>query len=201
MSETFVWPDLAERARPGARALAELRESAAAQGRAQGHAEGLEAGRAAARAEVEEMRVHLRDGLNAVDQAVIRFADLQADRLAVLLRGLCHKLIGHELRTSPDAFEAILGQALARLDGEGTLAEACLHPDDYAVIAPAYHGAVTLHPDPQVAPASVSLRLPEQAADYQPLAIIDELFDTLSEALAQPAAEDADQEPAHDPDD
>lgn len=193
MSETFVWPDLAARARHGAEALTELRERAAVEGRAEGYAEGLDAGRAAARAELEEMRVRLRDGLNAVDAALTRFADLQADQLARLLRGLCQRLIGHELRTSPEAFEAILGQALARLDGDGAAAEAYLHPDDHAVIAPAYHGAVALYADPQVPVASLSLRLPSQAADFQPLAIIDELFDTVVDGVRDGVAHD----PAH----
>lgn len=179
MSEAFVWPNLEERARLGAEALAALRESAQQEGRAAGYAEGLEAGRAAAQAELDRMRVQLRDALNAVDGDVTRFAELQATQLAALLHGLCRRVLGYELTTSLEAFENILSQALARLDGDAGAAEAYLNPDDHAVIAPAYHGAVVLHADAQVPPASISLRLPTQAADFQPLALIDELFEDI----------------------
>lgn len=177
MSEAFIWPELRNRSRDPGQLLHTLREQAAEEGRRCGRAEGLEAGRAAARAEVEAMRAQLTAALTALDTQVTRFAEQQADVLADLLHGLCGKVLGYELRTNRDALQRILDEALARLDGAAGSAEVHLHPEDHAVVAPGYQGRIAMHADPGVAPGSVSVRLPTQAADFQPLLLIDELFD------------------------
>lgn len=176
MSEAFVWRDLRSRPLDPQRELLALREAAVAEGRRSGHAEGLEEGRAAARAELDTMRVSLRDALREVDARVTRFSELQAADLAELLHGLCRRILGAELRTNGAAFEALLGEALGRLDGDAAQIEAFLNPEDHAVIAAAYQGPVVLHADAGVAPACVSVRLPGRAADFQPMKLLDELF-------------------------
>lgn len=183
MSEAFVWPEL--KARPVTPETLEAeRRQAVEEGRAAGYQQGLEEGRAAARAELDELSQRLEQSLSELEASVESYRLTQTGHLTGAVHALCRKVLGHELTTSAEALEGVLAAALARLDGAGGRAEVHLNPEDHAVIAPRYQGSLPLHADDRVARCSVSVRLPDRAADFQPLAVIDELFEELGNDLA-----------------
>ncbi|MEQ8861304.1 MAG: FliH/SctL family protein [Pseudomonadales bacterium] len=182
MSEAFVWPQLKHH---GAGAsLGDLRREAEAAGRAAGHEQGLAEGREAARAEVDEMRTRLGSALESLERQLDDYRIGQVDRLAAVAHALCARVVGHELRTSVDALESVLAEALGRLEADAGAAEVFVNPQDHAVLAGLHQGAMALHSDPSVPPCSVSVRLPTQASDFQPLTLLDELFEDIRNDLA-----------------
>lgn len=183
MGEAFVWPDLG--ARPSvAEAPEAVRRQAEEAGHADGYARGLEEGRAAARAEVERLRGELTRALDDVEDRLRALSEQRADQLAELVRALCHKVLGWELTTSHELLEEIVAEGMSRLEAEAGEAEVYLNPEDHALIVAAYHGSLKLHPDPQVPPSGVSVRLPMQAADFHPGEVVDQLFETVRRDVA-----------------
>lgn len=182
MSEAFVWPELN---RPSAdTSPAEGRQQAEAAGHAAGFERGLADGRAAAEAELADLRDQLTAGLEGLERQLREFRDQRLDTLSELVHAVCRNVVGGELLTSSSLIEGVLAEAMARLDADSTEAEVFLNPEDHAVVVRAYQGALPLHADPDVARFVISVRLPTQTADFQPMALIDELFDDIRDDRA-----------------
>lgn len=177
MSEAFVWPELRARPANAEQALAALRERAVAEGRSAGLEQGRAEGRRLVEAELPALHQQLQKAIAQVDESVKTFRDRQSAMLAEAVHAVCCRLLGVELRSNPQAVEHVLEECLARLDGQGSAAEVHLHPDDHAAIQSAYEGTLTLIADPEVPACGMSVRLPAQAADFDPVAMIDELFE------------------------
>lgn len=177
MSEAFVWPELRARPANAEQALAALREQAVAEGRSAGLEQGRAEGRRLVEAELPALRQQLQSAIAQVEESVAAFRDRQSATLAAAVHAVCCRLLGVELRSNRQAVEHVLEECLARLDSQGGEAEVHLHPDDHAAIQGAYEGTLTLIADPDVPVCGISLRLPTQAADFDPMALIDELFE------------------------
>lgn len=183
MSEAFVWPELTSRPSNPRQALEALREQAAAEGRSAGLEQGRAEGRRAVEAELPRLRSQLKAALDTLDSSVHRYRSQQTDTLARVVHALCRQVLGTELRTSQDALEHILSECMGRLDGQAGEAEVHLHPDDHAALQPHYSGELTLIADPDVPACGLSVRLPGQAADFDPVALVDELFEDVRDDL------------------
>jgi flagellar biosynthesis/type III secretory pathway protein FliH len=177
LSEAFIWPEL--RARPAnvEQGLAALREQALAEGRSAGLEQGRAEGRRLVEAELPALRQQLQNAIAQLEESVESFRDRQSATLTAAVQAVCCRLLGVELRSNPQAVEHVLEECLARLDSQGGAAEVHLHPDDHAAIQSAYEGTLTLIADPEIPACGMSVRLPTQAADFDPVALIEELFE------------------------
>lgn len=183
MSEAFIWPELTSRPSNPRQALEALREQAAAEGRRAGLEQGRAEGRQSVEAELPDLRRQLESALDALDGSIQRYRSQQTDTLARVVHALCRQVLGTELRTNQQALEHILNECMARLDGQAGEAEVHLHPDDHAALQPQYSGELTLIADPDVPACGLSVRLPGQAADFDPAALVDELFEDVRDDL------------------
>lgn len=183
MSEAFVWPELASRPRNPQQALEALRAQAVAEGRSAGLEQGRAEGRRVVEAELPALRGQLESALKSLEASVQQYRSQQVDTLARVVHAVCRQLLGTELRTSEQALEHILGECMARLDGQAGEAEVHLHPDDHAALQAGYAGELTLIADPDVPACGLSVRLPGQAADFDPVALVDELFEDARDDL------------------
>lgn len=183
MSEAFVWPELASRPSNPRQALEELREQAAAEGRNAGLEQGRAEGRRVVEAELPNLRRQLKAALDSLDGSVQRYRTQQTDTLARVVHALCRQVLGTELRTNQQALEHILSECMARLDGQAGEAEVHLHPDDHAALQSQYSGELILIADTEVPACGLSVRLPGQAADFDPVALVDELFEDVRDDL------------------
>ncbi len=184
MSDAFVWPVIGGGRAEPERPLAVVEAEASARGHAEGFERGLEEGRRAAEAEVAAMRERLQEGLQSLDAALQQLRQRELADLAAVAHALCRRVVGVELSTSPDTFEHVLNEGLARLDAGAEGAEVHLNPDDYARLQPGYHGAIPMHPDPQVSACGLSVRVASRAADFDPVALVDSLFEEVRLELA-----------------
>lgn len=183
VSEAFVWPDL--KAAPERPESAEaLRQQAVAAGREEGYAQGLEEGRTAARAELDTLRQRLQESVTGFDAALAGMRSQRSDELARLVHSLCRKVLGWELTTNVELLEEVVAEGMSRLEAEAGEPDVYLNPDDHAVIVASYHGNLPLHADPQVPPCGVSVRLPAQAADFDPADMVGRLFAAVRDDLA-----------------
>lgn len=178
MAEAYVWPELTARPRHDAAGPSadEVRERARQEGHAEGLRQGLEEARQRVDAEVAAMRDQLAAGLAGLDTALGELRQRDLDALTAAALGVCRHVLGWELRTTPEAFEQMLADALARLDAQVSEVDVYLHPDDHAWLHAAYHGAAALHADPAVPSGGLSVRTRAQAADYDPQALLEGLF-------------------------
>lgn len=186
MAQAYVWPELKSPPRSAVApepAPEEVRQRAHEEGRAAGLAQGLEEGRRQAEAEVTAMRGQLADGLARLEALMSELRERELTALAEATLALCRNVLGWELRTSPEAFEELLAAALSRLDAAVEDVDVYLHPDDHGWLQSAYQGAATLHPDASVAPGGLSVRTAAQAADYDPQALLDPVFDSVRQDL------------------
>ncbi len=175
MSEAFVWPQLSSRSadlNP-----AEARQRAEAAGRADGFQQGLEEGRAAAAAELREIRERAAATLEDVEVQLREHREQQVDGLAGIVHALCCRVLGHELLSNVGVLEAVLAEAVSRLEAGAGEAEVFVNPEDHAAISGLYQGALPLHTDAGVPRYGISVRLPTQAVDFQPMTLVDELFE------------------------
>lgn len=183
MSEAFVWPELTARPSNPHQALEALREQAEAEGRSAGLEQGRAEGRRVVEAELPNLRRQLKAALDSLDATVQGYRSQQTDTLARVVHALCRQVLGAELRTSQQTLDHILGECMARLDGQAGEAEVHLHPDDHAALQAHYSGELTLIADPDVPACGLSVRLPGQAADFDPVALVDELFEDVRDDL------------------
>lgn len=184
MSEAFVWPVIGNGRGAPERPPAEVEAEASARGHAEGFERGLEEGRQAAEMEIAALRERLQEGLQSLDAAVHELRQRELDDLAALAHALCRRVVGVELSTSPETFEHVLSEGLARLDAGAEGAEVHLNPDDYARLHPGYHGTIPMHPDPRVAACGLSVRVASRTADFDPIALVDALFEEVRRDLA-----------------
>lgn len=179
MAEAYVWPELKPRNDEPQPAPESVREQAREEGHRQGFEEGLAEGRQAAEAEVVGMRQQLQQGLARLEAELERREAEQLQALAATAHALCRKVLGVEITTQPEIFEQVLNEGLSRLDAGAEGAEVHLNPDDLAAFLPDYHGALPLHADAQVPRCGMSIRARDRAVDFDPLTMIDELFDAV----------------------
>jgi flagellar biosynthesis/type III secretory pathway protein FliH len=177
VNQAFQWPELrtaaAEPAPPREALEAEARDA----GHAAGYQQGLEEGRAAAAAELDVMRRQLQASVEALEQQSRRSRQEELETLAQLAHALCRKVVSSELRTTPELFESLLNEALARLDAGAEGAELYLNPDDHAWFQSVYHGAIPMHPAESVPPCGLDVRTARRAVVFDPLAVIDQVFE------------------------
>ncbi|MFW6094766.1 MAG: FliH/SctL family protein [Pseudomonadota bacterium] len=175
MSEAFVWPSLEERAAPAVCAE-EVEREARERGHREGYERGLDEGRRELAAELSALRGRLEESLRALDELRRETRDRDAAGLADAAHALCRRVVGCELRTSPETFEHVLNEGLARLETGTESAEVHLNPQDHAWLQAAGLDAVPMHPDPEVPPCGISIRVAACAAEFDPMAVMDEVF-------------------------
>lgn len=176
MAEAYVWPELKGRNTAPEVAPDDVRRLAREEGHAEGLAQGLQEGRQKAEAEVAAVRTQLAAAVERVDAYLEELRRRDLGTLAAVSLALCRNVLGWELRTTPEAFELMLRDGLAKLEVSAEDVDVYLHPDDHAWLQTLYHGSVAVHADPGVARGGLSVRCREQAADFDPHHLLDHVF-------------------------
>ena len=167
----------------------------------QGFERGMKEGRAAAEQELATLRQSMQQSVQDLASAGARLSDEQVAGLANVAHGICRKVVERELSTRPEIFVDFMQRAVAQLD-TGTVT-VHVNPDDETWLSQALTQGQTqgqtqgmqVIADPEIPLGACSVRTPECTADFDPMAVINELFAaaTASDVSTIPGSEEVEQ--------
>ncbi|MCZ6642569.1 MAG: FliH/SctL family protein [Gammaproteobacteria bacterium] len=182
MSETIIWPDLKSRVPHINQALKRALAEAEEEGHRQGFERGQEAGRAAAEVELIELRARYGDAVRTLDATRLSVGADQIRSLADTVYGLCEKIIGTELTTSPDVLDKVLAHAVEKLGAEPLSMEIRVNPEDHQWLG-RHDLEVRVVSDISVVEGTVVVQTLERSEEYKPLQVLEKAFEAIRDDL------------------
>jgi len=182
MSETIIWPDLKSRVPHINHALKQALAEAEEEGHRQGFERGQQDGRAAADVELAELRERYGDAVRKLDATRLKVGADQVRALADTVYGLCGKIIGTDLTTSPDVLDKVLAHAVEKLSAEPLSMEICVNPEDRQWLD-RHDLEVRIVPDASVIKGTVVVQTLERSEAYLPLHILEKAFEAIRHDL------------------
>ena len=182
MSETIIWPDLKTRVPHINQALKSAMAEAETEGHRQGFEQGQEAGRAAADVELADLRVRYGNAVRNLDATRLAVDADQVRALAEAVHGLCEKIIGTALATSPEVLDNILTRAVERLSAQPVNVEVCVNPGDRQWLD-RHDLDLRVVPDSSVVKGTVVVQTLERSEEYKPLNVLEKAFEAVGDDL------------------